>query len=107
MRSPRLQAGAAMENDHHILAQSSGLLLLPFAQALTSRHHQHDRHNPPGNAKHGEECAEFVRPEGSHDVDNEVSQGHRASLTWTRPGREGKPTMPGSLLLVDTYPRMD
>ncbi len=80
MHSPCLQAGAAMEDDHHVFAKSSRLFFLTFAQAFASRHHQHDRHNSPGNAKHGEECTEFVCPQGSHDIDNEVSQGHRASV---------------------------
>src|SRR6202041_529967 len=78
--SAYLQARAAVEDDHHIFAQRPGLLLLPLAQPFAGRHHQHDRHNPPGDAKHREERAQLVRPQGAHDIDNEVPQGHRASL---------------------------
>jgi hypothetical protein len=52
-----LQAGTAMEYDHHVFAESPGLFLLPFAQPLARRYHQDDRHNPPRDSEHGKKCA--------------------------------------------------
>jgi hypothetical protein len=68
VRSSGLKAGAAMKNNHHIFPEISGLLFLPFAQALAGRHHQHDRDDAPGNSKHSKEGAEFVSPQGSQNV---------------------------------------
>src|SRR6202050_1062095 len=79
MRSPGLQAGPSVEDNHYFLPQVPGLLFLSFAQALARRHHQYDRNDSPGNAKHGEKCTQLVRPQRTQHIVKEISQGHSAS----------------------------
>ena len=52
------------------------LIFLPLAQSFARRHHQHNRDNPPRNAKHGQESAQLVRPQGTEDVADEIAQDH-------------------------------
>ena len=91
MRSACLQAGAAVEDDHDVFAQISRLLFLAFAQAFAGRHHQHNRDDAPGNAEHGQKCAQLVGPKRAQDVDNEIAQRHSMHLSWTQPAGEGNP----------------
>ena len=80
MRAASLQAGAAVEDDHHVFAEISGLFLLAFAQALARRDHEHDRNDAPGDPEHGEEGAQLVRPQGSKNVDNKITHRHDTGL---------------------------
>ena len=50
--SARLQAGAAVENDHQVFAEVLRLGLAD-AQALAGGHHQDDRNDSPGDPEHG------------------------------------------------------
>src|ERR1700677_2384391 len=77
--SASLKACSAMEHDHYVLAQRARCILLTSAQASPRRDHEHDGDNPPGDSKHCQECPEFMRPQGSNHVDNQISQGHCAS----------------------------
>jgi len=52
-----MQAGTPVEDDHDVLAEVPGLDLLPLAQSLPGRDHQHDGDDPPGDAEHGQEGA--------------------------------------------------
>jgi predicted flavoprotein YhiN len=56
MGSAGLQARAAVENNHYVLAQVPGLVFLTLPQSFASRHHEHDRDDPPRNSEHGEKC---------------------------------------------------
>src|ERR1700686_3880382 len=80
-----------MEDDHHVFAEVARLLCLAFAQAFASSHHEHNRHDTPGNPEHRQEGAKLVRPEGSQDVEDEITQRH--DTCWTRPGRESNARM--------------
>ncbi len=103
--SAGLQAGAAVKNNHHILAQVAGLRFLPLLESLASRNHQDDRHDAPSDAEHGQKGAQLVRPQGSQNVTKEICQSHSASLNWTRPSRESKPARTVyPLVNSDTYP---
>src|SRR4051812_26679259 len=86
MSAAGLQAGAAVEDDHYILAQRSRLLLLSFAQTLSGGDHKHNRDNAPGNPKHREEGAQLVGPQGSQHIDKEIAYCHATG--WTQPGNE-------------------
>ncbi len=62
-----------------------GLIFLPFAQAFTSRHHQNNRNNAPGDPEHGEEGAQFVGPEGAEHIANEIAENHCCYGRGSRP----------------------
>ena len=86
-----LQAGASVKNDQDILAQVLGLIFLSLAESFAGRHHQNDGNDPPGDAKHGQKCAQLVSPERSQHIANEITQDH---LVWTRWLPERKPEAP-------------
>jgi hypothetical protein len=68
-----LQAGFRMEDDHDILAESFGDLRLSHAQAFAGCDHEHDRYDAPGDAEHGQECAQLVRPEGPEHIADKIA----------------------------------
>src|SRR5215813_7273706 len=70
--APGLHAGASGKDDHHITAKGAGNFCLSDAKTLAGRNHQHNRDDPPRDTKHGEKCAQLVRPEGMECVDDEV-----------------------------------
>jgi hypothetical protein len=71
--SARLHAGAAVKDDHYILAQISGLFFLAFAQALAGCHHEHDRYDAPRDTEHSEKSAKLVGPQRPQNIDDEIS----------------------------------
>jgi len=61
-RASRLHAGAAGKDNHDVLAETVRHLLLPDPQPLAGGHHEGDRDDSPGDAEHGEEGTQLVRP---------------------------------------------
>src|SRR5262249_50240234 len=47
--SASLQAGPSVEDNHDVFAERLRLYFLPFPQALSCGHHQHNRHDSPRN----------------------------------------------------------
>ncbi len=72
-RSAGLQAGASVKNDQDVFAQVSGLIFLSLAQSFAGRHHQNDGNDSPGDAEHGQERAQFVRPKGTQHIADEIA----------------------------------
>jgi len=77
--SSGLQAGAAVEDNHHVLAEISGLRFLSLSQAFARRHHQYDRHDAPRNAEHSQKCAQLVRPKGAKHIAEKIGESHSSS----------------------------
>src|SRR5579859_5670813 len=81
MGAARLQAGTAVKDNHHVLAQVSGLFGLTLSLTLPRGHHEHNRHDAPGNSKHRQECAQLVSPQSPYDIEKQITQGH--TKVWT------------------------
>ena len=89
----RLQAGAAVKDDHDVFPQIARLFCLAFAQSFAGRDHQNDGDDAPGDAEHRQERAQFMGPQRSYHVEKEVAQRH--SGVWT--GLWGESHLPGRL----------
>src|SRR5438067_1332290 len=76
----RLHAGASGKDDHHVTTEVARDLGLTYTQALARGHHEHNRHDAPGNTKHRQEGTKFVRPESMKRVGDEVAQSHRLAV---------------------------
>jgi hypothetical protein len=66
-----------VKHNQDVLAQIPGLLCLALAKAFARRHHQNNGNDAPGDPKHGQERAQFVCPQGTKHIANEIAQDHR------------------------------
>src|ERR1700676_1492694 len=75
-RPAGLHAGAAGEDDHHVLAEGLLISLDTYAEAFAGGDHHSDGDNSPGDAEHGQQRAPLVRPQRSQRVFEQVAKGH-------------------------------
>jgi len=80
-RPARLHAGAARENDHHVLAEVFLLFLDAAAQPFARRYHQCDRNDAPGDAEHRQQRSALMRPERRDRIAQEVAERHQCPAT--------------------------
>ena len=65
---PATSGSASGEEHHDVLAVFRQVALVPSAEALAQPDQQQQGTDTPGDAKHGEERTQFVRPEGSKNL---------------------------------------
>jgi len=78
-----------VKDDHDVFAQGFCDFGLAHAQAFSGSDHEHDRHHPPGDAKHGQKRAQLMRPQGPDHIADEVSEDH--PWHWTAHPGECEP----------------
>src|ERR1700686_384333 len=62
----------ARPDKHHVLAQGIELFAIASAESFSQTNEQQQGTDAPGNAEHGQERAEFVRPQGPEGLTNNI-----------------------------------
>ncbi len=85
--------GGAGEDEADVLADLGELALIAGAEAFAEADEQEQRAHAPGDAEHGEEGAQLVRPERAEGLSQKVAQnlhrdlyggfGGKVPLDWT------------------------
>src|ERR1035441_2057075 len=78
---------AAGEEHHDVFAEIREVALVAGAEALAEADQQEERADSPGNAEHGEERTQLVRPEGAENLRENVE--HHLHGVITREHRGG------------------
>src|ERR1022692_4593856 len=78
---------AAGEEHHDVFAEIREVALVAGAKALAEADQQEERADSPGNAEHGEERTQLVRPEGAENLRENVE--HHLHGVITREHRGG------------------
>jgi hypothetical protein len=72
---------AAREQEHDVFAELGQFALIAGAEALAYPNQEQQRSHAPGNAEHGEERAQLVRPQVADDLREDVEYGSHDQLT--------------------------
>src|SRR5580704_7208654 len=74
--------GASRPDEHDVLAQGVELLAISRPETFSQTDQQEQGTDSPGNAEHGQERAQFMRPEGPESLPDDVEDDAHAGLDY-------------------------